>query len=93
MVKIQASAKEARNRGPEGVIALYDLFDEGLRMCSPDITDELLETFNEDSAFEVINQTIAGQSLSEDDRKKSESPQLSAVASCAANAPEVVAAS
>lgn len=91
--EITQASKAVKSDGPGAVLALFDKFEEGLRICSPKITDADLDRMDEDSAFDVINKTIWGQQLSEDERKKSESPQLSAAANCAANAPEHAAAS
>src|SRR5690606_23780120 len=45
-----------------------------LRHFIPEMQDEFLDSINEKMAMDIVTAAIAEQSLSEDERKKSESP-------------------
>ena len=62
------------DKTPESAARVYDIAEEAFCLCVPDATDELLDKLNERQQFEVVSATIAEQMLSEDDKKKSESP-------------------
>lgn len=70
----------------ESKVALFDIAEEALRICVPDLTDEQLDTLDEGMAMEIITATLGGQVLSEDDKKKLESPLLSDVGNSANDA-------
>jgi hypothetical protein len=62
----------------ESKAILFDIVEEALRICVPGLTDELLDTLDEGMGMEIVTATLGGQVLSDDDKKKSESPLLSA---------------
>lgn len=74
----------------ESKSVLFDIAEEALGICVPGIQDEVIDTLDESMAMEIITATLGGQVLSEDDKKKSESP-LSFVAENSANDAAAVA--
>lgn len=53
---------------------VFSAAEEALRVFIPGMKDEFLDSINEAMAMDILKAAIAEQSLSEDDRKKSESP-------------------
>lgn len=68
---VQAVENAGKEKDP---VALFDQVEAALRICVPDLTDAQFDTIDEATAMEIVEQTIAGQDLSADERKKSESP-------------------
>ncbi|MEL6104798.1 MAG: hypothetical protein AAFU85_02120 [Planctomycetota bacterium] len=66
--------KDMRNHGDDvgldSVDRLYDLIEEGIKLCIPTATDETFETFNEKSAMDLLQKTLAGQAVGADAAKK-----------------------
>lgn len=73
IVSLMAEVKQL-DKTPESAARVYDIAEEAFLICVPDATDELLDKLNERQQFEIVSATIAEQMLSEDDKKKSESP-------------------
>lgn len=60
--------------GDSKAVDAYDAIEEALKRCCPNITDEIIEKLDEEMAMQIIQATMQKAALSEDDKKKSESP-------------------
>lgn len=54
--------------------AVFGAIEAMLLLSIPDMQDDFLDSINESMAMEIVTKAIKEQSLSEDERKKSESP-------------------
>ena len=59
---------------PTSIGLLFELCEDMLRICCPDLPDHLLDEIDEKMAMEVVSNTIGLASVSEEDAKKSGSP-------------------
>ena len=73
----------------ESRVKLFDIAEQALQICVPGLSDEFLDTINEDMAMEIITGTMAGQMITADDKKKSELPPSSAAVNSASDAAAV----
>jgi hypothetical protein len=75
--RLVAMIKEIQTLQPQGVDGLerlYELAEEGVKVCVPDITDAQLEAMDEQQQLEIVGKTLAGASPTEEQQKKLESP-------------------
>ena len=56
--------------GLDSVEGLYDLIEQGIRLCIPNADEETFEAFNEASAMDLLQKTLAGQAVGADAAKK-----------------------
>ena len=69
---------------------LFELAEQALKICVPNVDESTLDTLDEQMAMEIITATLSGQFVSDDDKKKSES-QPSSVAENSVSDVEAVA--
>lgn len=68
--KLIALMHDVQNAGPDA----FTLLISAVEMCAPMITDEQWAFIDERASSEIILKTLASGVVSEDERKKSESP-------------------
>lgn len=68
--KLITMMREIQNAGQDA----FNILLNAVEMCAPAITDEQWELIDERAASEIILMTLANGGLSEDERKKFESP-------------------
>lgn len=67
MEEINALKTEAASK-----VRVFDIAEEAVRICVPDLTDEQIEKMDETQQLEIAAATMAKAALSEDEIKKSE---------------------
>ena len=55
-------------------VRLFEITEDALRLCCPDITDEQIDKMDEQHQMEIAGKTLAKAALSEDELKKLELP-------------------
>lgn len=60
---------------PENVVKVFELAEEAFKLCVPDASEELLETLDERQQIQVAGKVLATTHLTEEQRKKLESPR------------------
>lgn len=86
LVSILQAVQSLDTKQIDSLSTLYDLAEEGLKICSPGITDEQIEKMDEQQQMEVIGKTLAGALPTAGEQKKSESPHSCDAASCVSHA-------
>lgn len=54
------------------ITARYDALEQAVRLCVPSITDATLDVVDESDMIEMVSNTLAASTLSEEQRKKFE---------------------
>ena len=66
---------DAVKEQPENVVKVFELAEEAFKLCVPDASEELLETLDERQQIQVAGKVLATTHLTEEQRKKLESPR------------------
>jgi hypothetical protein len=90
LVGIIKAIQQLDTRTVDALEVMYDLAEQGVKICCPDITEEQLSSMDENQQLEIVGKTIAGALLAAGEQKKSESPHCSDAANCANPAEEPV---
>ena len=69
-----AISTRVANGSPDDIMAVMDEMEACLKMCSPSITEERIETLDSELIMEIIAKTMSKAKIDGDDEKKSDSP-------------------
>ena len=70
LVKSMIAAEQSGD--PMQCADLFDMAESAIRIAIPDVTDEFLDTIDAQMAIEISTACLGKQSVSDDDKKKSE---------------------
>ena len=69
---VACMASTATARKPEEILAALDELDAVTRLCVPGMTDDFMDTLDDELQVQIISATVMKSRLSGDDEKKSE---------------------
>jgi len=69
-VACMANLRSAKD--PDAMLAVLDELEQVTKVCSPTITEEIIETLDDALQAEIVSKTLMRTVISEDDSKKSE---------------------
>ena len=67
---LQSIQGQGNDVGVDELDQLYDLIEEAIRICIPGASEDTIDSFNETTALDLLQKTLAGQAVGADAAKK-----------------------